>query len=108
MSSLLKQRAVQILLLGYAMGIAWSAWILATDQVDTIHNYAWSLTFLGIIPVLGGISGILLSRKWGFLSSALGRAILFLSAGVTAWGAGSVVWGYYNLVLKVAVPYPGF
>ena len=56
--------------------------------------------------MFGGISGILLSRKWGFLSSALGKAIFFLSAGVLAYGLASLIWGYYNLILAVDTPYP--
>lgn len=104
--SFLKQRPIQVLLAGYIISMPYWVWIQATGQVNTAHNYIWSLIILGIVPVIGGIFGILLSRKWGFLHAALGRAIFFLSAGVMAWGIGSVIWAYYNLVLGVEVPYP--
>ncbi|MBI1838842.1 MAG: hypothetical protein HYR95_00875 [Candidatus Colwellbacteria bacterium] len=37
-----------------------------------------------------------------------GRGIFFFSAGVIAWGMGSVIYGYYNIALEVPVPYPSF
>jgi hypothetical protein len=104
--SYFKQRTIQILAVGYAVFIPYWIWINVTSQVGTFHNYIWSLFTSGVLPVLGGISGVLLSRKWGFLSSSLGRAIFFLSAGVVAYGAATLIWSYYNLVLAVDVPYP--
>ena len=106
MLSLLKQRTIQVLIFGYVVFFPYWIWIYTTGQVGTIHNYVLSILTSGIFPVLGGVFGILLSRKWGFLSSALGRAIFFLSAGVVAYGLASLVWGYYNLVLAVDTPYP--
>ena len=106
MNTLFKQRAVQILTLGYLLGVSCYVWIYTTGLVDTLYNYLWGLVFLGVLPVLGGISGILISRNWGFLSSALGRAILFFSAGVAVWGVGGVIYSYYNIALAIEVPYP--
>jgi len=105
-SSFLKQWPIRILLFGYIIGVICWGWLNATDQVNAVSNYVWSIIILGIFPVLGGIFGIVLSRKWGFLRAALGRAIFFLSCGVIAWGIGSLIWGYYNLFLEVEVPYP--
>src|SRR3989344_1417831 len=106
MNTLFKQRAVQILTFGYLLGVSCYVWIYTTGLVDTLYNYLWGLVFLGVLPVLGGISGILISRNWGFLSSALGRAILFFSAGVAVWGVGGVIYSYYNIALAIEVPYP--
>src|SRR3989338_5160192 len=37
----------------------------------------------------------------------MGRAIIFLSLGLIFWGLGTYVFsGLYNIVLKIAVPYP--
>ncbi|OGY61839.1 MAG: hypothetical protein A3F99_02220 [Candidatus Colwellbacteria bacterium RIFCSPLOWO2_12_FULL_43_11] len=104
--SFLKQRTIQILVFGYALFLLYWIWVYTTGQVGTTHNYILSIFSSGILPVFGGISGILLSRKWGFLSSALGKAIFFLSAGVLAYGLASLIWGYYNLILAVDTPYP--
>lgn len=106
MFSFLKQRTIQVLLAIYVASIPYWIWIYATGQVGTIHNYIWSLLTSGILPVLGGGLGVFLSRKWGFLSSALGRAIFFISGGVIAYGLASLIWSYYNIVLAVEVPYP--
>ncbi|MBI1838841.1 MAG: hypothetical protein HYR95_00870, partial [Candidatus Colwellbacteria bacterium] len=105
--SLFKQRTVRVLLLVYLVAVPYWLWISLTGQVSSVHNYVWSLIFLGIFPVFAGVSGILLSKKWGFLSAALGRAIFFFSAGVVAWGVGSIIFAYYNLVLGIEVPSPG-
>ncbi|HZX01026.1 MAG TPA: hypothetical protein VFE87_01345, partial [Candidatus Paceibacterota bacterium] len=106
MLSLLKQRAVQILVFGYVLGLVWWLWVYTTGQVNTNSNYIWTVFTSTIYPLFGGISGVLLSRKWGFLSSSLGRAIFFLSAGVIAYGVATLIWSYYNFVLFVDVPYP--
>ena len=103
---LFKQRTLQILFLGYVIFVPYWVWIQITGQVGTIHNYVWSFIILGIFPFFGGLSGMFLSRKWGLLSSSLGRAIFFLSAGVAVWGLGSIIWAYYNFVLAIEAPYP--
>ncbi|MBI1839124.1 MAG: hypothetical protein HYR95_02435 [Candidatus Colwellbacteria bacterium] len=102
----IKQRAVQVLLSGYFLCVAYWTWIWATGNVNAYHNYYWSLVALGAFPITGGLFGILLSRKWGFLSALLGRAIFFISVGLIMWGLGSLVFSYYNIVQNVEVPYP--
>lgn len=72
-----------------------------------IHNYLYQFGF-GLIPLLGGFSGIFKSKKWGFLYSKVGTAIFFMSAGLISWGLGQMAWSFYNIVLKVEVPYPSF
>ncbi len=106
MLSLFKQRAIQVLLFGYTIGFAWWIFIHAAGQKDTYNNYIWSVVILGLFPIIGGLFGIFLSKKWGFLDSSLGRAIFFFSAGVVAWGLGSIGYGYYNIVEGIPVPYP--
>jgi len=104
--SFFKQRAVQILTLGYFLGIFYWIWIRAAGLVGTPHNYLWELLFLGILPIFGGISGFLISKKWGFLSTALGRAIFFFSAGIFVWSLGILVSNYHDFLLGVEVVYP--
>src|SRR3990167_1028819 len=106
MGTLLKQRAVQILIFSYLLGVSYWAWIYVSGFVDTFHNYLWTFLFLTILPIIGGAYGILISKKWGFLSSALGRALLFSSAGVAVWGLGALVDTYYQFILAIELPYP--
>lgn len=70
-------------------------------------NYFYSFSF-SLIPLVGGGIGILISKRWGFLESATGRAIFYISGGLFSWGAGSMIWSYYNFFLKVSAPYPSF
>jgi len=104
--SYIKQRTIPILVFGYAVFLAYWIWIYVTGQAGTVHNYVWGLFTQGVFPVLGGIWGILLSKKWGALKSALGRAIFLLSVGNILFGLASLTWAYYNIVLAVESPYP--
>jgi hypothetical protein len=61
---------------------------------------------LGVLPFFASFKGFLAARKWGGFSSVLGRSIAALSAGLFFWGAGELVWSYYNLVVHQAAPYP--
>lgn len=71
------------------------------------YNYSYSFLF-GLIPLVGGIYAMLSSRTWGGLKSAIGKAVFFIGLGITLWGAGEMIWSYYNFFLGVAAPYPSF
>ncbi len=61
----------------------------------------------GFIPIVGGIWGIMKSRKWGFLKSKVGSAVFYISLGTFSWGVGQMLWSvYYNIILHTEVPYP--
>lgn len=68
-------------------------------------NYLFSLLF-SLVPLFGGLIGMINAKIWGGLKSSLGRAVLFFAAGLFFWGIGSMVWAYYNFIPKVAAPYP--
>jgi hypothetical protein len=70
-------------------------------------NFTYSFLF-GLIPLLGGLVGMFRSRVWGGLSSALGRAVFFVSLGLVLWGIGESIWSYYNFFRDVAAPYPSW
>ncbi len=79
----------------YAQGIKFS-------QVNYWYQFAF-----GLIPLVGGIAGIVRAREWGFFNSKVGIALIFISAGLVTWGIGQMFWSiYYNLILGVEVPYP--
>lgn len=87
-----------------------AVWWFALYELDikyTIHNYVYQLAF-GFIPLAGGICGIFKSKKWGFLSSKVGRAVFFVAVGLISWGLGQMAWSFYNIVLAVEVPYPSW
>lgn len=67
------------------------------------YFFAFSYSF---IPIIGGVVGFNNAEKWGFFKSSMGKALLFLSLGLIAWGYGELIWSYYNFFLKDAIPYP--
>lgn len=61
----------------------------------------------GLIPLLGGLYAIfVVSKIWGGYRSIIGKGIIFIAIGLLAQAFGLEVWTYYNLVLKVELPYP--
>ena len=70
-------------------------------------NFTYSFLF-GLVPLLGGLVGMVRSRVWGGLKSALGRAVFYVSLGLVLWGIGESIWSYYNFFRDVAAPYPSW
>lgn len=60
------------------------------------------------MPFVGGFLGMLKAKPWGYLQSSIGRAIFYLSAGLFSWGAGGMIWAYYNFFEEISAPYPSF
>jgi hypothetical protein len=54
------------------------------------------------LAVLVGVDGM----RFFSLKSTLGKSLLFISLGILSWGLGVLLWLYYNLALKIEVPYP--
>lgn len=79
-------------------------WFYATNTVDQTINL-YSNTY-GMIPLLGGVYGLMVARRWGGWGSAVGRAVYLLSLGLITWGVGMVIWLYYNIIVGVEIPYP--
>lgn len=103
--SYIKQRTISILIFCYAMFFIYWIWIYTTGETTGFHNYFWGFFPQDVLPIAGAIYGFYLSRKWGFLSSALGKAIVFLSASNFLFGVGGAIWTYYTFQ-GVEIPYP--
>lgn len=87
-----------------AMVLLWAV-IALTHHKSGNLNYLYSFLF-GLIPLLGGLTGMVKARIWGGLKSALGKAVFFVSLGLFLWGMGETIWSYYNFVRHVPAPYP--
>lgn len=59
-----------------------------------------------LLPITGGIVGLINSRGWGGWSSAIGRGSLGIGLGTLAWAGGMIIWNYYLFFTDVEVPYP--
>lgn len=98
----------QKILSGYLVLLA-IYWVLLniSGSKTEFWNYFYSFSF-SLIPLVGGFLGMIQSKTWGFLGSAVGRTVFYISAGLFSWGLGSMVWAYYNFVEKIEAPYPSF
>lgn len=79
-------------------------YIQVTGSRGTL-NYWFSLLF-GLVPLMGGLIGIIKSAIWGRLKSVLGKAVFFFSLGLFLWGIGETIWSYYNFFKGEPAPYP--
>lgn len=105
----------QKIALGYllVLVIFWS-YLGLTHSTGGTKNYIYSFLF-GLMPLVGGIVGIIKSKIWGRFGSAIGKAVFFFSLGLLLWGLGESIWSYYNGMFNwipyfhievVAAPYP--
>jgi len=67
---------------------------------------SWFNISYGIIGFIGGLYGLSISKKWGGFSSTIGKSIMLLSFGLLSEWLAVTVWSFYNIVLKIEVPYP--
>ena len=58
-----------------------------------------------VIPILGGLFGLMRATKWGGNKSIMGRAIGSLSLGMVAWGSALAMWTVY-VAMGNPLPYP--
>ncbi|CAN5156561.1 hypothetical protein BH09PAT2_BH09PAT2_08590 [soil metagenome] len=61
---------------------------------------------LTILPLLGGIFGLIKAKVWGGLKSDFGKAITSISLGYISWSIGMFIWNYFIFFAKIEVPYP--
>jgi hypothetical protein len=95
-----------VLVLTYVISLVWWIFLDRSAEEVPLSNYLYTL-LEGIIPIFGGLGGLLLAKKWGLFSSIIGRSLFFLSLGLVSWGIGTIIFvGYYNLLLGVEIPYP--
>jgi hypothetical protein len=59
-----------------------------------------------VLPLIGGIYGLISAKKWGGLKSSFGKAVSLLSLGFLAQFFGQILYVYYQLYLHIEVPYP--
>lgn len=90
----------------YIFFLGWFLKLYLTGQTEGTENLLTN--FYGIIPLVGGIYGLIVSRHWGGWRSAVGRAVVLLSLGLVTWGIGIAIWLVYNLILQVEIPYPSW
>jgi hypothetical protein len=100
-----KEWSAKIILVIFLLLTIWWLILLHSGFQDISQNYFFAAVY-GIVALLGGIWGLQLSKKWGGRKSTIGKAIIMLSLGLLAEEFGQIVFSYYNIFLKVEIPYP--
>lgn len=82
-------------------------WVVlkVTGTTAGFYNYLFSF-FMCVIPLYAGIIAMVSAERWHGMQGLVGRGIFFLGLGLVCWGAGELVWSYYNFFAGVAAPYP--
>src|SRR4051812_47930098 len=95
----------QVSLVAFVIFTSFWGWIQISGFTEGSYNYLYSFLF-GLIPFFGGLAAMFMSKIWGGLRSAVGKAVLFIGLGVFLWGCGENIWSYYNFFLGIPAPYP--
>jgi len=88
--------------------LALAVWWIALSVIKPAGDFP-KLVFgasYGAMALFGGIYGIATAKRWGFLKSSFGRAVLFLGVGLLMAEFGQLVFSYYNIISEVEIPYP--
>lgn len=105
MTRLLANTSSKLLSLFYICLVIWWITIYLRGISETTENYLYSFVY-GFIPLIWGVVGLRTSFLWGGFKSLTGKSLSFLSLGMLVWATGNMIWAYYNLILKIPVPYP--
>jgi hypothetical protein len=101
----IKNRYQKTLLVYFLLVLAYWVGLHLHGSKTSNYNYFYSFLF-SLTPLLGGLVGMWRSSIWGRFKSAMGKAMFFFALGLFLWGAGSMIWSWYNFFPKVAAPYP--
>ncbi len=104
-STILKSKFAWFVIIYYLILLGWWIKIFFSGSQTNPENYFFG-TFYAVLAILGAVNGIMISKVYGGWSSIIGKGIILLGLGIFAQACGQLIWSYYNIVLKVDVPYP--
>lgn len=98
------QILLTVIFLGY---VAWWASFqsVVTDQGVSVQRFGATY---GVVALIGAVTGLFASRKWGGYKTVIGRALLFYALGLLAQEAGQIIYTYYIYGAKIQIPYPSW
>lgn len=96
---------VKALLLFVAVMSAWWGSIYFRGLTEGTENNAFTLIY-ALVPLWGGIVGLVTAKKWGGMKSVLGRSLIMFSLGLLGQFLGQALYSYYIYVLGIDDPYP--
>ena len=83
----------------------WWALLYFSPITTDLQKEYFSASY-GLMALIGGLYGLMLSKRFGGIKSYLGLAVLFFSLGLLAQEFGQITYSYYSLVLGIEIPYP--
>lgn len=103
--NLSKSKFTWFVVIYYFILLLWWIKLLISGQTEGFENYLFGAAY-PILALVGGIKGLFISRIYGGWSSIMGRGIIYLSLALLGQVFGQFIWTYYNIIVKVEVPYP--
>lgn len=103
--TIFKSKIFYIIAIFYFVLLVWWLKIYFSGIKEGQENFLFGFAYT-FIPLIGGINGLIIAKKWGGFNSQIGKSLGFLSLGLFGYWFGQTVWSYYNIVAKVEVPYP--
>lgn len=100
----IKHKESTALVIMYLLTIVWWVSITLRGVINSTEAY-WYNIFFTFIPLIGGglsLIGICTRQKMHPLHKVRG----YISLGLLLWAVGNFIFAYYNIVLKVDVPFP--
>lgn len=108
---MLKTSIVKKYWLPVILFVAFTTWwvyidfVLKSSSYTDIQNQLFAGVY-GVMALVGGIFGLIASKKWGGFKSLFGRSLMFFALGLLAQEFGQIAYSYYLYVSKVNIPYP--
>ncbi len=87
------------------VNVVWNVFLYLNPDKQTVYNYLFNIAYSSIF--IYGASVAFHTLKNYSLSTPIGKSLLFYTISLSLYTLGMFAWTYYNLILKVEVPYPG-
>lgn len=98
--------AQKLLITLFALLSLWWVYISIILKNESIPaNLLWAASYQ-LMAIAGIFFGLMISKSWGGFKSLMGKTIIFFCVGLAFQVFGQSVFSYYNLILKVDIPYP--
>ncbi|MDA1169369.1 MAG: hypothetical protein O3A36_03455 [bacterium] len=98
-------KVAQLLLAIFIILSGWWITIFIRGLEEGTENNIFTLVY-PILALIGSVSGFVVSKKWGGVSSVIGKGILLFSLGLFAQFFGQAAYAYYIYIEGIEIPYP--
>lgn len=89
-----------------AINLAWNIWLYFLPTHTTIWNYLYNGMY-GFLYLLAAIIPMYYAKIFG-IKSSIGKMLLYIGLAMLSFEVGQIMWVYYNLILKVSIPFPSW